>query len=60
MTNNQQTTIKTKYVIQDREAGNKIDEFESLELAQQALSEFEAQDINDGIFVPNFYEIVEA
>lgn len=48
-----------KFIIQDREAGNKIDEFDTLEEAQKALAEYEEQDSQDGSFSPEFYEIVE-
>jgi|JI10StandDraft_1071094.scaffolds.fasta_scaffold254518_2 hypothetical protein len=47
------------FVIQDREAGNIIDEFESLELAQEALNEYEEEDKNDGNYTEDFYEIVK-
>lgn len=49
-----------KYIIQDREAGNKIEEFNSLEEAEKALAEYEEQDKKDGTYEENFYEIVEA
>lgn len=49
-----------KFIIQDKEAGNYIASFVTLEEAQQALQEYETQDKNEGIFTPNFYEIVEA
>lgn len=48
-----------KYVIRDREAGNFIDSFDTLEQAQKALEEYEAQDKADEIYEENFYEIVE-
>lgn len=49
----------TRYVIQDREAGNVIEHFATLELAQERLIEFEQSDKEEGIYTPNFYEIVE-
>ena len=49
-----------KFKIQDREAGNEIDVFESYEEAKAALEEYEAQDKKDGIYEPDFYEIVES
>lgn len=49
----------TKYIIQDREAGNKIEEFDTLEQAEQELANYEKQDKKDGSYAPNFYEIVE-
>lgn len=48
-----------KYIIQDREAGNRIDSFQSLEEAEKALSEYEESDKNENTYTPNFYEIVE-
>lgn len=47
------------YIIQDREAGNKIEEFDSLQEAQNKLQEYEEQDKAEGIYEENFYEIVE-
>jgi len=47
-----------KYVIQDREAGNIIDEFETLEQAEKKFQEFEEMDVKEGVYTPNFYEIV--
>lgn len=48
-----------KYIIQDREAGNIIDEFNTLEEAQQELEKYERQDKQDKCYSRNFYEIVE-
>ena len=48
-----------KYIIQDKEAGNIIDEFSSFEEANQALIEFENQDRIEGCFTPDYYEIIE-
>lgn len=48
----------TRYVIQDREAGNVIDEFNTLTEAKAELERYEEQDKQDGIYTPNFYEIV--
>jgi len=49
-----------KYIIQDREAGNIIDVFDSYDDAANTLSMYEAQDKADEIFIANFYEIVAA
>ena len=51
-------TAKSFY-IQDREAGNKIDSFNTLSEAQKALAMYEEVDKADGTYTPNFYEIVE-
>lgn len=47
------------YVIRDREAGNEIERFATREEAEQQLAKYEEQDRADGIFVEDFYEIVE-
>ena len=47
------------FIIRDREAGNFIDSFDSYEKAFTALNEYEAEDRAEGIYVPEFYEIVE-
>lgn len=47
------------YVIRDREAGNVIDEFNTLEEAENMIDIYEAQDIEEGTYTPDFYEIVE-
>lgn len=48
-----------KYIIQDREAGNFIDEFETLEEAEETVMDYERQDRYQGCYEPDFYEIVE-
>lgn len=42
----------------DREAGNKIEEFETIEEAKKAIEQYEADDRKDGIYTPNFYDVV--
>lgn len=49
-----------KYLIQDREAGNVIEECDTLEEAEKVLADYEAEDEKDGTYTPDFYEIVEA
>lgn len=51
--------MKANYVIRDREAGNVIDKFNTLEDAQIELARYEENDKMDGIYEPDFYEIVE-
>lgn len=46
------------FVIQDREAGNVIDELSTLEEAQKAMAAYEEEDKKDGNYVEDFYEIV--
>lgn len=50
----------SKYIIRDREAGNVIDTFNSLTEAQDLVTQWEEEDRADGIFVQDFYEVVEA
>ena len=47
------------FIIQDRESGNKIDEFATLEQAQNALTKYEETDKAEGTYTPDFYQIVE-
>ena len=49
----------TNYKIQDREAGNVIETGLTLEEAQAKLAQFEESDKEEGIYIKNFYEIVE-
>ena len=48
-----------KIVIRDREAGNVITEFKTLEEAKKELEKYEAQDKKDGVYVEDFYEIYD-
>lgn len=49
---------KELYVIRDREAGNELDEFETMEEALEELARYEEIDKMDGDYTPDFYEIV--
>lgn len=49
---------KYKYAIIDRESGNEIDKFETYQEAKDELENYEAQDVADNTYTPNFYEIV--
>ncbi|MGN0568815.1 MAG: hypothetical protein ACI4JR_09535 [Acutalibacteraceae bacterium] len=42
----------------DREAGNKIEAFSTIEEAKKAILEYEAEDKRDGTYTPDFYDIV--
>ena len=42
----------------DREAGNKIEEFSTIEEAKEAIAAYEEEDKKDGTYTPNFYDIV--
>ena len=45
------------YVVRDREAGNVITQFETMEEAQKELERYEAKDKKDGTYTEDFYEI---
>ena len=47
------------YVIQDKGTGTRIDIFDTLEEAERTLKEYENDDIEDGVYMAGFYEIVE-
>lgn len=46
--------------IRDRQGGNVIDSFDSLEAAMYALNEYEEADKLDGIYEEDFYEIFDS
>ena len=48
------------FEIRDRQGGNVIDSFDSLEAAMYALNEYEEADKIDGIYEENFYEIFDS
>ena len=45
------------YVVRDREAGNVITQFETMEEAKKVLERYEEQDKKDGTYTEDFYEI---
>lgn len=47
------------FKIKDRQGGNVIDSFDSLEAAMYALNEYEEADKLEGIYQENFYEIFD-
>ena len=47
------------FQIRDRQGGNFIDSFDSLEAATYALNEYEEADKIDGIYEENSYEIFD-
>lgn len=47
------------FEIRDRQGGNVIDSFDSLEAAMYALNEYEEADKLEGIYKENFYEIFD-
>jgi len=48
-----------RYIIRDREAGNRIATFQTLDAAQEELLTYEKADKEEGTYTKNFYEIVE-
>lgn len=48
------------YVIRDRESGNIISTFETIEEAERCLQVYEQADKRDGIYTPDFYEIAKS
>ena len=47
------------FEVRDRQGGNVIDSFDSLEAAMYTLNEYEDADKLDGIYEGNFYEIFD-
>ena len=47
------------WIVRDRETGTGIDIFDTLEEAERALKEYESDDKKEGVYTPDFYEIVE-
>lgn len=45
------------FVIRDREAGNEIEKFATMQEAEEALKRFEEEDKAEGIYTEDFYEI---
>lgn len=43
----------------DREAGNKIEAFNTIEEAKNAIIAYEEEDRHDGTYTPDFYDIVD-
>ena len=48
-----------RYIIRDREAGNIIEQFSTIEEAKKKLKEYENADKSEGIYTENFYEIYD-
>lgn len=49
-----------KYYTCDREAGNKIESFNTIEEARQAIKEYEEKDKKENIYEEDFYQIYDA
>lgn len=48
-----------RYITRDKEAGNKIEEFPTLEEARAAIDSYEEQDKSDDTYTVDFYEIYD-
>jgi hypothetical protein len=46
-----------KYITQDHEAGNRIDKFDTLEEAIEAVDRYVEEDKSEGNYTPDFYEV---
>ena len=49
-----------RYIIRDREAGNIIEECDTLEEAVDIIDQYELEDDEEGIYTPNFYEVYDS
>lgn len=49
-----------RYIIRDREAGNEIDCFDTLEEAIATLNAYEEEDMEEGMYEEDFYEIYDS
>lgn len=47
------------WIVRDRETGTGIDIFGTLEEAEKVLEQYEDDDIKEGVYTADFYEIVE-
>ena len=48
-----------RYQTRDRQAGNVIDDFDTLEEARAAIERYEAEDERNGVYEPDFYEVYD-
>lgn len=51
--------MKKLYYTADREAGNIIEWFDTLEEAREAIKEYEKQDQEEGSYTKDFYSILD-
>lgn len=57
--NKNKKETQTMYITIDREAGNFIDAFNTMEEAVAAIKNYEEEDRKNGTFTPDFYEAIE-
>ena len=43
----------------DKETGTFIDEFETIEAAMAAIEKYEIEDMNEGVYEDDFYDVVD-
>lgn len=55
----QTKTIEIEFWTGNREGGEYIDKFETREEAEAAIKKYEEDDLADGTFEPNFYDVYE-
>ncbi len=48
-----------KFFTADREAGNIIERFETIEDAMNAIKTYEEEDQKNGVYSPDFYDVVD-
>jgi hypothetical protein len=51
--------MQNRFQTRSSESGDVIDEFNSLEVAQQAVESYEEEDRKEGNYTPNFYEVYD-
>lgn len=51
--------MKREIYTADREAGNRIEKFDTLEEAKEAIQKYEKSDKNEEIYTPDFYNIID-
>lgn len=52
--------MEQRYIIRDREAGNYIDSFNTLEEAKEVIAMYEEADKADECYEEDFYEIYDS
>ena len=49
-----------RFIVRDREAGNYIDSFNTLDEAFSALKDFEKEDVSNDMYTEDFYEVYDS
>ena len=50
---------RSRFITRDREAGNRIEGFSTLDEAKAAINAYEEEDRQQGTYEPDFYEVAE-